>query len=78
MINLLKKENNMEIKIGDRVSTANEPEFLFGALLVTEIIGENALCSYQVFDKDRKGEERPSAVYTVEGLFPLCDLTIKS
>lgn len=66
----------MEIKIGDRVSTANKPEFLFGVLLVTEIIGENALCSYQVFDKDIKGDERPTALITSEGLFPLCDLTI--
>jgi hypothetical protein len=67
----------MEIKIGDRVSTANEPEFLLGALLVIEIVGENAICSYQVLDKDPKGDEKPSAVYTNEGLFPLCDLTIK-
>ena len=58
----------MEIKIGDRVSTTNKPEFLFGALLVTQIVGENAICSYQVFDKDIKGDERPSELSTIEKL----------
>jgi hypothetical protein len=66
----------MEIKIGDRVSPTNKPEFLFGALLVTEIVGENALCSYYVLDKDIKGNERPSVRIETKGWFPLKDLTI--
>ncbi len=65
---------NWEIEIGDTVQQKNRT--VFGGLKVLAIEGENALCSFYVLDKPLDGNERPTALITEEGIFPLKDLTV--
>jgi hypothetical protein len=66
----------MKIEIGDIVQTSNKTPEQFGALIVEEINGDNAICSYQILDKDPNGIDRPTTVNTTKGVFPLKDLVI--
>ena len=68
----------MKINIDDIVQVIKdkEPKWLSRPLKVIEITGENAICSYEYWDKDRKGFERPSNAIRTTGIFLLKDLTV--
>ena len=65
----------MTIEVGDTVQTSNKPSRLFGALLVIEIVGDNATCAYNLLDKDLQGDERPTSYSPTTGIFPINELT---
>ena len=66
----------MNIEIGDTVQTINKPARLFGALKVLDIVGDDAICEYNLLDKDINVNERPTSMSPTESCFPLADLTI--
>lgn len=69
----------MAIKVGDNVSVDKdkEPKWLSTRpIKVIEIKGENAICSYECWDNDPKGNTRPSNAIWTKGTFLLIDLTV--